>query len=146
MCFDVLALDQEDEGERDGRSACSDDFMARWSKRRGLQDGIHLDTLRAFRDNRDGRNVWHEVARDHDAGTDMCEWIKSRGWLDMIDLRDNHGWTPLSHSVRGAHGDRQEAVTKWMVANGADVNAVDDHNTSVFSNACSASSAHSVCH
>ena len=107
--------------------ACSNEVMESWGRKWGLPDGLNPDAIRAWRDGYSG-TVWHQVA-DDDCGIDVCEWIKSRGLLDMINLRDDYGWSPLHHVVGGQYGDRQqrELKARWMMANGADVNAVDNN-------------------
>ena len=111
--------------------------MESWGRRRGLPGGLNPDAIRAWR-GFCGRTVWHEAADDTQASSigctiDTCEWIKS-GLLDTINLRTNRGRSPLHFAVLG--GKFSEAKTRWMVANGADVNAVNKHNISIFCQAC----------
>ena len=96
----------------------------------GLPDGLNPDAIRAWRGFY-GMTVWHKVADDDGCGIDVCEWIKSRGLLDMINLRDGHGAMPLHFAVQ-----MNEARARWMMANGADVNVVANQNTTTFSLAC----------
>ena len=49
----------------------------------------------------------------------------------MMNLRDDNGATPFSFSSQW-----EEAKARWMMANGADVNAVTNDNTTIFSFAC----------
>ena len=64
--------------------------------------------------------------------TDVCEYLKSKGLLDLIDLRDSEGWAPLHYALD--YG--KEEAARWMVENGADMNATTDYNLSVFIIAC----------
>ena len=68
--------------------AYSNEVMESWGRRhlRGLPDGLNPDAIRAWRDG-NGFTMWHQVAADDDCGIDVCEWIKSRGLLDMINDR-----------------------------------------------------------
>ena len=118
--------------------ACSNEVMESWGRRhlRGLPDGLIPDVIRAWRAAL-GMTVWHMVAKDRRCGIDVCEWIKSRGLLDMINLRNEYGVAPLLHAVCSVgEGQQTEAKARWMMANGADVNAVTNGNTTIFSLAC----------
>ena len=110
--------------------ACSNEVVESWGRKVGLPDGLNPDAIRAWR-NGDGWTVWHKVAFDRGCGIDVCEWIKSRGLLDMINLRNDDGVVPLHFAVQ-----MNEAKARWMMANGADVNAVTNQNTTIFSLAC----------
>ena len=78
--------------------ACSNETFESWGRKFGLPDGLNPDAIRAWRSVLGG-TVWHEVAVDGDCGIDVCEWIKSRGLLDMINLRDSFGSSPLHFAV-----------------------------------------------
>ena len=78
----------------------------------------------------DGMTVWHEAGRRGDI--DMCRWLKAQGLLDMINNRNEDGETPLM----GAIGFQEEDTAKWMVANGADLAAVDTSQRTAFYLAC----------
>ena len=112
--------------------ACSNEVMESWGRDWGLPDGLNPDAVRAWR--YFGRTVWHEVAADDGCGIDVCEWLKAQELLDMINLRGDCVVAPLLYAV----GSQQnEAKARWMMANGADVNAVtNDSNTTIFSYAC----------
>ena len=78
----------------------------------------------------EGRSgLWHRAGR---GGTDVCEYLKSKGLLDLIDQRGDGGWTPLHYAL----DYNNEGTARWMVDNGADTNAVTNHNESVFTFAC----------
>ena len=79
--------------------------------------------------------MWHQVALDDGCGIDVCEWLKSRGLLDMINLGNEPGDAPLHYVVIGSQQLR-EAKARWMMANGADVNAVSGSNATIFLYAC----------
>jgi hypothetical protein len=117
--------------------ACSDEVMESWSRERGLPDGLEPDAIRAWRGTQGG-TVWQEVALDNGCGIDVCEWLKSRGLLDMINLRADIGprETPLHLALSGeadaATMHLAEPKARWMVANGADVNAVADANDTIY--------------
>ena len=67
--------------------ACSNEVMERWWEER-IGDppaGLNPDAIRAWR-GPIGWTVWHEVALDDDCGIDVCEWLKSRGLLDICLL------------------------------------------------------------
>ena len=74
--------------------------------------------------------------------TDICRWLASKGMLDMIndravateDDRVNCGTTPLMFAMCGP--DVYEHTARWMIENGARVDAVNDKQTTVFSVAC----------
>ena len=115
--------------------ACSNEVMESWGMSRGLPAGLNPDAIRAWR-GYCGTTVWYVVASNDDCGIDVCEWIKSRGLLDMINLPNENGHVPLLHAVTG-EGQQTEAKARWMMANGADVNAVNNqNNTTIFSQAC----------
>ena len=116
-------------------AACSNEVMERLGRKFGLPDGLNPDAIRAWR-GYCGVTVWHEVALDDNCGIDVCEWIKSRGLLDMINLHEDYGSMPLHFAVQMMN----EAKARWMMANGADVNAVTTTNTTIFSFACEARS------
>ena len=76
--------------------------------------------------------LWHRAGKQ--GRTDVCEYLKSKGLLDLIEQRDGAGgWTPLHRALDGGN----EATARWMVDNGADINAVNVHSESVFCIACS---------
>ena len=66
--------------------ACSNEVMERWGRRWRLPEGLNSDAIRAWRGSK-GWTAWHKVALNNDCGIDVCEWIKSRGLLDMINLQ-----------------------------------------------------------
>ena len=107
-------------------------WIERYQRTRALQPGaIGLDPggLRAACP--EGRpGLWHAAGLD--GRTDVCEYLKSKGLLDLIEGRDSGGWTPL----HAALSYKKEETARWMMDHGADVNAVDRGNYSVFHFAC----------
>ena len=59
-------------------------------------------------------------------------WLQARGFVDMINASDEHGLTPLVVAL----GRKRESTARWMVANGADVSAVDNRGRTVLAAAC----------
>ena len=96
-----------------------------FTRRRRLDPG----SLRAFR--QEGQaSLWHYAA--HEGRTDVCEYLKSKGLLDLLDRRSD-GFTPLLTALLFSN----EEAARWMVANGADVNASNTtFNATVFILAC----------
>ena len=63
--------------------------MVEWLEGRGLPTDLAADSLRALRSNddyADDRTLWHLAAQD--GRIDVCEYLKSRGMLDMINEPD----------------------------------------------------------
>ena len=83
-----------------------------------------------------GYTLWHAACER--GRTDVCEYLKSKGLLDLIEQHDKSygrlmaGWTPLHIALVYA----QEETAKWMMDNGADINAINGENVSVFRVAC----------
>jgi len=63
---------------------------------------------------------WHRACGQGNTG--MCRWLKARGAADMINDKDQLGWTPLYYALSQKH----EKTATWMIANGADVTANDN--------------------
>ena len=100
--------------------------LPEWTRAAGLDPG----SLRAGCP--EGRfGLWHFAgARGR---TNVCEYLKSKGLLDLIDQATNGGgMTPLHIALSGGN----EGTARWMVDNGADTNAVTNYNYSVFCIAC----------
>ena len=75
--------------------------------------------------------LWHWAVAD--GRTDVREYLKSKGLLDLIDQRNGYGATPLCYVLVFA----QEEAARWMVDNGADINTVaGSNNESTFWYAC----------
>ena len=80
--------------------------------------------------------LWH--AAGEQGRTDVCEYLKSKGLLDLIDGHKSNGYlldgyTPLHHALF----HKKEETARWMVDNGADINAINTYfNISAFRYAC----------
>ena len=67
-------------------------MAARWLNVTGLDPG----SLRAACP--EGRNgLWHRAGEQ--GRTDVCEYLKSKGLLDLIDRRHPGGLTPLNYAL-----------------------------------------------
>ena len=59
----------------------------------------------------EGRHgLWHYAGED--GRTDVCEYLKSKGLLDLIDQCDREGWTPLHCALIY----RKEETARWTDA------------------------------
>ena len=119
----------------------TEDTMALWLALLGPQrvvGGAGLDprSLRAqCKGDDEACGLWHLAGEQ--GRTDVCEYLKSKGLLDLIDRR-HHGFTPLLVAMLL----EKEETARWMVDNGADMNAATpDHNASAFTLACGGMSA-----
>ena len=74
--------------------------------------------------------MWHLAGQD--GRTDVCEYLKSKGLLDLIERRQGGGHTPLHYTLCF----QKEEAARWMVDNGADINAVTGYSISAFHTAC----------
>ena len=70
---------------------CSAEVMVEWMEGRGLPTDLAADSLSALRTDSD-ETLWHLAAQD--GRIDVCEYLKSRGMLDMINEPDDYGRTP----------------------------------------------------
>ena len=74
--------------------------------------------------------LWHHAGQE--GRIEACEYLKSKGLLDLIERRDADGLTPLSCSLIYS----QEEAARWLVQNGANINAVAYGDVSAFRCAC----------
>ena len=99
--------------------------------RRAIGDPELLRLVAAPPQGDDG--LWHYAA--YRGRTDVCEYLKSKGLLDLVDRRNCDGCTPLHIALLSSRGNQETA--RWMVDNGADIHAVnDDDNSTTFRCAC----------
>ena len=83
-------------------------------------------------------SLWHHVANPISMPTDLigvCEWLKYNGKLDLINTPDAHGMSPLHNALECG----SEKMARWMMQNGADINAVakpEHGGATVFFAAC----------
>ena len=106
--------------------------MVAWLEIWDLPTDLAADSLRALRYRT--LSLWH-LAAIH-SRIDVCEYIKSKGLLDMIDEAEV-GCTPLHCSMgRDDETHPREETARWMMNNGANINAITNNGTTVFNLAC----------
>ena len=115
-----------------GYAAMSDAEMVDWLAWIEVAAGLDPRSLRAVGNvaHTNGGGLWHAAGQL--GCTDVCEYLKSKGLLDLMDQKADDGWTPLHHTI--VH--KQEEAARWMVSNGADIDAINDTNETVFRLIC----------
>jgi len=108
---------------------CSEEVMAEWMRSEGLPTDLSTESLRAVRGDF-GWTLWQYAA--HKGRIDMCEFLKSRGLLDMIEEPGEDGATPLHIALLCEH----EGTARWLIDNAANVNAITKIGETVFCRAC----------
>ena len=115
---------------------CSEEAFAAWLWETVGAAPVALRTVR-FRLRRgraDRVTIWHVAV--FTGRLDVCEYLKCRGLLDMIDEPDHDGRTPL-HDATASEFSNQEEAVRWLVEHAADINAITNDGFTVFSLACS---------
>jgi len=108
--------------------------MLEWmySLRVELPPDLSTESLRVVRDDYYHRTLWDHAAED--GRIDVCEFLKSRGLLDMIEEPSGLelGWTPLHRAL----AEKNENTARWLIDHTANVNAIDPLGCTVFYYAC----------
>ena len=81
-----------------------------------------------------GLDLWSNAA--FHGRVDVCAWLKAKGAGGSMNTPCSNGITPLMRAMIGSYGMgpvREEACARWMVANGADVKAIDNRGVTTFS-------------
>ena len=115
-----------------------------WVRRRGF--GANLRGREP-----QGATVWHVAGAE--GRTDMCRWLKAQGVLDEINMKLSdytqvgRDLTPLMVAIAPWASSAEdvtiaelEGTARWMMANGADINAMDNNQCTIFAAACAAMS------
>ena len=106
--------------------------MVEWLAWIEVASGLDSSSLRSVGEvaHTGGGGLWHAAGQL--GSVNVCEYLKSKGLLDLIDQGAEDEWTPLHHTVIY----KQELAVRWMVSNGADINAINDTGETVFRLVC----------
>ena len=115
-----------------------------WAPRWGFGANLRGRTYR-------GATMWHVAGAQ--GRTDMCRWLKAQGVLDEINMKLSdytqvgRDLTPLMVAIAPWASSAEdvtiaelEGTARWMMANGADINAMDNNQCTIFAAACAAMS------
>ena len=90
----------------------SDAAMAAWLPYHDLRaTALDPSSLRAVCCDEGRDSLWDEAG--HQGRADVCEYLKSKGLLDLIDQRDPNGYTPL-HLARSVAGKKRPRGGWWL--------------------------------
>lgn len=103
----------------------SDEEGWRWA-RKEAKGGVGPDLRGMVKGLCGGHTLWHEAGRQ--GRTDICRFLAAQGLGAEINVGSEAGGTPLDSAIFW----RNEETARWMVANGADVAAMNHRRCTIF--------------